>query len=78
MRILRFGGTSDARGRNNWFRLWSAEVYTTIPEGMVTIDLFSIRKGRTAPIILRLTPADATTLARELLTAAVDADTAKV
>jgi len=68
-----FSGGSGARGRNNWFRLWKGRVSTEIPRGQVTVDLFSIREGRTAPVVLRLNPRDALRLADALRVAAHEA-----
>ena len=63
-------GQSEARGRNRWFRL--AEVEITLfhhghaDEARLCLDLFSCRRGRSAPVILLLTVADATALAQAL------------
>ena len=63
-------GQSEARGRNRWFRLAEAEL-TLFPHGhaakaRLCLDLFSCRRGRSAPVILLLTAADATALAQAL------------
>ena len=67
-------GQSEARGRNRWCRL--AEVERTLfhhghaDEARLCLDLFSHRRGRSAPVILLLTAADATALAQALQGAA--------
>ena len=54
-------GQSEARGRNRWFRLAEAELTTHThghtAEARLCLDLYSRRRGRSAPVILRLTAA---------------------
>ena len=63
-------GQSEARGRNRWFRLAEAELtlfhHGHADEARLCLDLFSRRRGRSAPVILLLTAADATALAQAL------------
>lgn len=63
-------GQSEARGRNRWFRLAEAEItlfhHGHAEEARLCVDLFSHRRGRSAPVILLLTAADATALAQAL------------
>ena len=63
-------GQSEARGRNRWFRLAEAELtlfhHGHAEEARLCVDLFSHRRGRSAPVILLLTAADATALAQAL------------
>jgi len=61
-------GQSEARGRNRWFRLAEAELTTHThghtAEARLCLDLYSRRRGRSAPVILVLTAIDATALAQ--------------
>jgi hypothetical protein len=63
-------GQSEARGRNRWFRLAEAERtlfhHGHAAEARLCLDLCSHRRGRSAPVILMLTAADATVLAQAL------------
>ena len=63
-------GQSEARGRNRWCRLAEAEItlfhHGHADEARLCLDLFSCRRGRSAPVILLLTAADATALAQAL------------
>ena len=54
-----------SRGRNGWFRL---DVVTVdlVGDGMVSIEGVSRRGGDLAPVILRLTSADARRLAKAI------------
>ena len=65
---------SEARGRNRWFHLAEAELtlfhHGHADEARLCLDLFSCRRGRSAPVILMLTAADATALAQALQGAA--------
>jgi hypothetical protein len=70
MPIIACTGQSEARGRNRWFRLAEAELtlftHGHAEEARLCLDLFSHRRGRSAPGILVLTVADATALAHAL------------
>jgi len=70
MPTIACAGQSEARGRTRWFRLAEAELTTAnhgrAEEARCRLDLSSRRRGRRAPVILRLTAADATALARAL------------
>jgi hypothetical protein len=63
-------GQSEARGRHQWCRL--AEAALTLlhhghaDEARLCLDLSAHRRGRSAPVILVLTAADATALAQAL------------
>ena len=50
-------GQSEARGRNRWFRLAEAELtlfhHGHADEARLCLDLYSRRRGRSAPVILR-------------------------
>jgi hypothetical protein len=63
-------GQSEARGRHRWFRLAEAELtlctHDSAEEARLCLDLFSRRRGRSTPVILVLTAADATALAQAL------------
>ena len=63
-------GQSEARGRNRWFRLAEAERtlfhHGHADEARRCLDLYSHRRGRSAPVILLLTAADATALTQAL------------
>ena len=67
-------GQSEARGRNRWFRLAEAERtlfhHGHADEARRCLDLCSRRRGRSAPVILVLTAADATALTQALQAAA--------
>jgi hypothetical protein len=70
MPIIACTGQSEARGRNRWCRLAEAELtlftHGRAEEARLCLDLFSHRRGRSAPVILVLTVADATALAQAL------------
>ena len=70
MQTIPCTGQSEARGRHRWFRLAAAELTTHnhghTDEVRLCLDLYSRRRGRSAPVILRLTAADATALAQAL------------
>jgi hypothetical protein len=70
MQTIACTGQSEARGRHRWFRLATAELTTHnhghADEVRLCLDLYSRRRGRSAPVILRLTAADATALAQAL------------
>ena len=57
-------GQSKARGRNRWFHLAPAELtlctHGPAAEARLCLDLYSRRRGQSAPVILVLTAADAT------------------
>ena len=63
-------GQSEARGRNQWFRLAEAELtlfhHGHADEARLCLDLSAHQRGRSAPVILVLTAADATALAQAL------------
>ncbi|MGE3540237.1 MAG: DUF6295 family protein [Candidatus Tectimicrobiota bacterium] len=63
-------GQSEARGRNRWFRLAMVELTPSNHRGAedtrLCLDFYSRRRGRSAPVILRLTPADAVALAQAI------------
>ena len=78
MQTIPCTGQPEARGRNRWFRLAAAELTThnhgRAEEVRRCLDLSSRRRGRSAPVILRLTAVDAAALA-QALQAEVAADT---
>ena len=63
-------GQSEARGRTRWFRLATAELSTHTPGHTAAarrgLALYARRRGRRAPVLLRLTIADATALTQAL------------
>jgi len=63
-------GQSKARGRNRWFHLAPAELtlctHGPAAEARLCLDLYSRRRGQSAPVTLVLTAADATALAQAL------------
>ena len=68
MPIIPCMGQSEARGCNRWFHLAAAELtlftHGHAEEVRFCLDLYSRRRGRSAPVILVLTAADATALAQ--------------
>jgi hypothetical protein len=59
---------SEARGRNGWFRVASASLYTA--SGRVNVDVVSKRAVCPGPVFLELSPEDATALAHAILSQA--------
>ncbi len=68
MPIIPCMGQSEARGCNRWFHLAAAELtlftHGHAEEVRFCLDLYSRRRGRSAPVILVLTAAEATALAQ--------------
>lgn len=68
---IELAGGSDARGRNGWFHVATADV-SVYRGGLrpVVLDLWSKRRGDCGAVVVELTPADAKAIAWSLLDAA--------
>lgn len=70
MPIIPCTGQSEARGRNRWFRIaeavLTAHAHEAAEEARFWLHVYSRRRGHMAPVVLALTPADATALAQAL------------
>lgn len=64
---LELAGDSEARGRNGWYKPALVVRRPGAVTGELRFDFYSKIIGRTAPVILALSPADRVALARFLL-----------
>jgi hypothetical protein len=55
----------DCKGRNGWFEPKTIEIIAA--DGNVSVDVYSAKRGREAPIVLWLTPNEAYELGRALI-----------